>query len=203
MGCLLSVFKFEFHEPLKTDEKSSKYVSFFKLVMILSISIFIIIWVYLKGNYYQISTAFESQTVMDQHGYFWTKFSKDKFDIVLSETDLARYNRYWVPNDYVKQTDDRVFEIFTNFGISDVKISKCAEDPQYDNVICFPSNNYQCHKGRQSPNGVQTGNCVPIEIPKKHVKNETRWNVCEVEGWCPVAVWPPLKVEYGAILKQT
>jgi hypothetical protein len=50
---------------------------------------------------------------------------------------------------------------------------------------------------------VQTGNCVPIEIPKKHVKNETRWNVCEVVGWCPVAVWPPLKVEYGAILKQT
>jgi hypothetical protein len=61
MGCLLSIFKFE---PLKTDEKSSKYVYFFKLVMILSITNFIVIWVYLKGNYYEISATFESQTVI-------------------------------------------------------------------------------------------------------------------------------------------
>jgi hypothetical protein len=202
MGCILSVLKFEFHEPRKTDGKSSKYVSFLKIIILLSILIFILIWVYFKGNYYETTTTFESQTVMDQHGYFWTNFSKDKFDKNMTDRDLARYNRFWVPNDYVKQTDDLVFEIFTNFGISDVKISECAEDPQYDNVICNPDNNLQCQSGKQSPNGIQTGKCVPIEIPTKYI-DKKRWHVCEVRGWCPVAVWPPLKHQYGAILKQT
>ncbi len=57
-----------------------------------------------------------------------------------------------------------------------------------------------CSVGKQSPNGIQTGKCI-MQSLGEDIPSERQW-VCEVYGWCPVAVWPPLKRDEGAILDQ-
>jgi hypothetical protein len=171
----------------------------FGFVTALSLTLIVIY----KGNNYEVSSKFETQTIMDQFGYYRTNFSESDFDINVTKEEMALYNRFWAPDDYIRQVDDEVFEIFTNFGIANTTIRTCAEDPQYDNVICNKKDNFPCKQGKQSPNGIQTGKCVDIDIPQKHISNRTRWFTCEVEGWCPVAIWPPLKSEVGAVLLQT
>jgi hypothetical protein len=157
----------------------------------------------LNEGQYDFSGAHESQTIIDQYGSFQTNFSKDQFETNLNDEQLNLYNRFWVPNDYIKQSNDEdSFTVYTNFGIVNVSLDTCPEDPQFDVVICDPNNNTQCKSGKLSPNGIQTGNCVTTTLPHNHI-DKTRWNVCEVKGWCPVAVWPPLKRDEGAILKQT
>jgi hypothetical protein len=153
------------------------------------------------SKYKEYSSNIESQIIMDQHGYFKTNFTQDQFEVPVSHEEMEKYNKFWAPNDYVNQVDDTVFEIFTNFGIANATLKTCAEDPQYESVICNINNNTVCRKGKQSPNGIQTGACVKMDLPEKHITNRSRWYVCEVEGWCPVAQWPPLN--NSAVLLQT
>jgi hypothetical protein len=161
----------------------------------------IFVWIWFNEGQYEFSGAHESQTIIDQYGSFQTNFSKDQFETNLTDDQLNLYNRFWVPNDYIKQSNDEdSFTVYTNFGIANVSLGTCPEDPQFDVVICDPNNNTQCKPGKLSPNGIQTGNCVKTTLA--HI-DKTRWNVCEVKGWYPVAIWPPLKRDEGAILKQT
>jgi hypothetical protein len=162
-------------------------------------TIIIFWWVFFNKGYLEVSDRLESETVTGRYGYFKTKFTMSDFKHAVSEKELAAYNKFWAPNDYIQQgSAEHEFSIFTNFGITNVTRGNCSEDPQYDVTICKTNND--CLLGKQSPNGIQTGNCVNTTLPQDEIPPNRRL-VCEVESWCPVAVWPPLKK--GAVLSQT
>lgn len=199
-------FWFKVPKDVNSNRNSALCVTLVRLLYVLIVTGLITFWVVYNKNYYETSLAPESQTVMDQYGYFETNFTRENFDPEANVTSdqLVAYNRFWVPNDYIRQgSDENEFSIFTNFGITNVSKGVCPEDPQFDVVVCNPKNYSQtCKLNKQSANGIQTGNCVQTALPLKHISPERRY-VCEVKAWCPVAIWPPLQQYQGAILSQT
>jgi hypothetical protein len=201
-----SYFWFSISKDLSSNRKSAICMSSLRFVFLLISLVLVILWVCLNEGYVRTSDIQNSLTVTDQYGYFYTNFSRDQFDPDAHVTDdqLAAYNRYWAPNDYIRQSStETTFSILTNFGITNVTKGICPEDPQYDVVICNPKDiKTSCSYGKQSPNGIQTGKCVLTTLPLKEIDSKRRY-VCEVIAWCPVAIWPPLKEIEGAVLAQT
>jgi GH15 family glucan-1,4-alpha-glucosidase len=125
------------------------YLNCFRILIVIGVAIGIVGFVYKKEGYNKISRTIQSQIVTDQFGYFWTNFTKDQFEVNISDDELAKYNKFWAPNDYIRQSyDEQVFIVYTYFGIKNVSFGECPENPQYDVVICNPKNNTQCISGK-------------------------------------------------------
>ena len=136
-------FWFKVPKDVNSNRNSALCVTLVRLLYVLIVTGLITFWVVYNKNYYETSLAPESQTVMDQYGYFETNFTRENFDPEANVTSdqLVAYNRFWVPNDYIRQgSDENEFSIFTNFGITNVSKGVCPEDPQFDVVVCNPKN---------------------------------------------------------------
>jgi hypothetical protein len=120
----------------KSCHKSAKIIFWVKLFVYSMVTIIIFWWVFFNKGYLEISDRIASETVTGRYGYFETKFDRSDFKYPVSENELAAYNRFWAPNDYIRQgSAEHEFSIFTNFGITNVTRGTCSEDPQYDVAI--------------------------------------------------------------------
>jgi hypothetical protein len=100
---------------------------FLKIILIIIVAGFI--WLFVEsfslGGYYVISRTFESETITNCYGSFNTSFKRDQFRNITDE-QLANYNRYWSPEDYIQKNSEEEFSIFTNFGITNVTKDNCC-----------------------------------------------------------------------------
>lgn len=151
--CCSKFFSFKIPKYAKSTNKYAIILRIIQLFIVILTLTAIGVYIWKEEAFYKTSSTIQSQIVMDQFGYFWTNFSKDQFDVNLSDDELALYNKFWVPNDYIRQGyDEQVFIVYMNFGVKNVSLGICPENPQYDVVICDPKNNTQCINGNLSIN---------------------------------------------------
>jgi len=114
-----SSIRFYLPKNVKSNERSAKCMTCSKFCFLVVSLISLILWVLLNAGCLETSTVQNSETVTDQYGYFKTNFTLDQFDSEANITadQLAYYNRFWAPNDCIKQ--DNVESVFSTLQTSE------------------------------------------------------------------------------------
>jgi hypothetical protein len=150
----------------------------------LPIAVFLI----LNGHHVNISNRIESTNNLKIRWTVETNYSEEDFNgNYVKPDEWPLYNRFWDDVDFVFESSDEI-QVMTNVVITPNQTqSLCPDNPYTDpyhnnTVLCDPNNN-TCVKGRTTYTGVQTGECVEGDFPKKDASGV--WHnvsTCQVKG---------------------
>jgi len=135
------------------------------------------------GRHYKVSNRVESTNSLTIRWSITTNYSGENFNgNYVRPHEWSLYNRQWDNVDFVFESPDEV-QIMTNVVITPNQTqSICPNNPYIDDVICDHNNN-TCDNGEVTYTGVQTGECVAADFPRKDEKGIWRnVSTCQIRG---------------------